>query len=89
MLVPSAQQGAVMKQTGEYAGVVLDGIDPVKIAEGFGVDGMHVQDEARLAQAISPRARCRRGRRTSICSERAPATGSARRGTRCSAIPSC
>ena len=44
--------GGVMKQTGEYAGVVLDDIDPVKIAEGFGVDGMHVQDEARLAQAI-------------------------------------
>ena len=42
----------VMKETGEYAGVVLDGIDPVKLAEGFGVDGMHVQDESRLAAAI-------------------------------------
>ena len=28
-----------MKETGEYPGVVLDGIDPVKIAEGFGVEG--------------------------------------------------
>ncbi len=42
----------VMKETGEYAGVVLDGIDPVKLADGFGVDGMHVQDESRLAAAI-------------------------------------
>ncbi len=42
----------VMKETGEYAGVVLDGIDPVKLAAGFGVDGMHVQDESRLAAAI-------------------------------------
>ena len=42
-----------MKQTGEYAGVVLDGIHPVKIAEGFGVEGMHVNDESRLTEAIS------------------------------------
>ena len=38
----------VMKETGEYAGVVLDGIDPVKLAEGVGVEGMHVQEESRL-----------------------------------------
>jgi thiamine pyrophosphate-dependent acetolactate synthase large subunit-like protein len=42
-----------MKETGEYAGVVLDGIDPVKLAEGFDVDGMHVQEESRLAAAIN------------------------------------
>ena len=41
-----------MKETGEYAGVVLDGIDPVKLAEGVGVEGMHVQEESRLAAAI-------------------------------------
>ena len=41
-----------MKETGEYAGVVLDGIDPVKIAEGFGVEAMRVEDEALLAAAI-------------------------------------
>ena len=41
-----------MKKTGEYAGVVLDGIDPVKIAEGFGVEAMRVEDEALLAGAI-------------------------------------
>ena len=45
--------GGQMKQTGEYAGVVLDGIDPVKIAEGFGVEGMHVQDESKAAEAIA------------------------------------
>ncbi len=42
----------VMKTSGEYAGVVLDGIDPVKIAEGFGVEAMAVRDEARLDDAI-------------------------------------
>ena len=47
-----ARANGVMKETGEYAGVVLDGIDPVKLAEGFGMDGMHVQDESRLAAAI-------------------------------------
>ena len=42
-----------MKKTGEYAGVVLDNIDPVKIAEGFGVEGMHVRDEDRVSAAIA------------------------------------
>ena len=42
----------MMKRTGEYAGVVLDGIDPVKLAEGFGVEGEHVQDETRLSEAV-------------------------------------
>ena len=40
-------------ETGEYAGVVLDGADPVKLAGGFGVDGMHVQDESHLPDAIA------------------------------------
>ena len=44
--------GGHMRQTGEYDGVVLDNIDPVKVAEGFGVEGMHVQDEARVEEAI-------------------------------------
>ncbi len=43
---------ATMKSTGEYAGVALDSIDPVKIADGFGVEGRHVRDEASLADAI-------------------------------------
>ena len=43
---------ADMKRTGEYRGVVLDNIDPVKLAEGFGVEGMHATDESNIADAI-------------------------------------
>ena len=43
---------ATMKQTGDYAGVVLDGIDPMRIAEGFGVEGMRVEEETQVADAI-------------------------------------
>ena len=42
-----------MKQTGEYAGVVLDKMEPVKIAEGFGMEGLFVDEEARLKDAIA------------------------------------
>ena len=41
-----------MTRTGEYAGVVLDGVDPSKIAEGFGVESMTVSDEAAVGRAI-------------------------------------
>ena len=41
-----------MDRTGDYAGVVLDRIEPVTIAEGFGVEGEQVQDEARLSEAV-------------------------------------
>ena len=44
--------GGTMHKSGEYAGVVLDQIDPVKIAEGYGVEGMHVQDESKLEEAM-------------------------------------
>ena len=44
--------GGSMRKTGEYAGVVLDNIDIVKIAEAYGVDGMHVQEESDLADAM-------------------------------------
>ena len=43
---------ANMKQTGDYRGVVLDNVDPVKLGEGFGVEGMHVTDESSIADAI-------------------------------------
>lgn len=42
----------IMKNTGEYAGVVLDRTDPVKIANGFGIEGMHVEEESQLAGAL-------------------------------------
>ena len=41
-----------MNDTGVYAGVVLDGIDPVKIAEGFGVEAAHLEDESKVDEAI-------------------------------------
>ena len=41
-----------MKQSGEYRGVVLDNIDPVKLADSFGVEGMHVYEESRVSDAI-------------------------------------
>jgi benzoylformate decarboxylase len=45
--------GGTMKQTGGYAGVALENIDPVKISEGFGVEARHVDDEAGVATAIA------------------------------------
>ncbi len=47
-----ANANANMKETGEYRGVVLDGIDPVKLAEGFGVEAMDATDEATISEAI-------------------------------------
>ena len=47
-----ANANANMKETGEYRGVVLDNIDPVKLAEGFGVEAMDATDEATIAEAI-------------------------------------
>jgi thiamine pyrophosphate-dependent acetolactate synthase large subunit-like protein len=41
-----------MKKSGGYEGVVLDAIDPVKLAEAYGVEGIHVQDEDQVAPAI-------------------------------------
>ena len=47
-----ANADADMRETGEYRGVVLDGIDPVKLAEGFGVEAMDATDEANISDAI-------------------------------------
>lgn len=47
-----ANANANMRQTGEYRGVVLDNIDPVKLAEGFGVEAMDATDEATIPAAI-------------------------------------
>ena len=47
-----AATGGQMKQTGEYAGLALQGIDPAKLAEGFGVQSMTVADESTVADAI-------------------------------------
>jgi thiamine pyrophosphate-dependent acetolactate synthase large subunit-like protein len=42
-----------MKRANEYAGVVLDGIDPVQIAAAYGVEGLRVQEESRLEEALT------------------------------------
>ena len=47
-----ANANANMRETGEYRGVVLDGIDPVKLAEGFGVEAMDATDEVTISDAI-------------------------------------
>ena len=46
------QSGGRMADTGNYQGVVLDGIDPVKIADAFGMDGERVDDEEKLNESI-------------------------------------
>ena len=43
---------ADMKRTGEYRGVVLDNIDPVKLSESFGVEALDATDESSIANAI-------------------------------------
>jgi len=43
---------AGLKRTGEYRGVVLDNIDPVKLSESFGVEAMDATDESSIARAI-------------------------------------
>ena len=41
-----------MVRSAEYAGVVLDRIDLVKVAEGYGVEGREVREEADLQEAL-------------------------------------
>ena len=47
-----SRAGGAMSRGGEYAGVRLDGIDPVSISQGFGVEAERVDDEAAVADAI-------------------------------------
>jgi benzoylformate decarboxylase len=53
-IVAGAFAGAdgVMKDTGVYAGVVLDGADIVQLAGSFGVEGRSVDDESKVAEAV-------------------------------------
>ena len=41
-----------MSDTGKYGGVVLEGMDPVKIAEAFGLEAESVDDESKVADAV-------------------------------------
>ncbi|MCI0776468.1 MAG: thiamine pyrophosphate-binding protein, partial [Chloroflexi bacterium] len=47
-----AGAGGVMKDTGEYAGVVLDGADIVQLAGAFGVEGRKISDESQIVAAV-------------------------------------
>lgn len=41
-----------MHSSGDYAGVVLDGADIVKLSESFGVEGIRVENEASVADVV-------------------------------------
>ena len=43
----------VMKDTGEYSGVVLDGVDIVQLASSFGVEGRRIDDEREVEKVVS------------------------------------
>ena len=47
-----AKSGGSMSDKGRYEGVVLDGINPVKIAEAFGMEAETVENEDILAEKI-------------------------------------
>ena len=46
------KSGSRMADTGRDEGVVLDGIDPVKIAEAFGLEGERVENEGTLNEVM-------------------------------------
>jgi benzoylformate decarboxylase len=46
------EAGGPMAKTGKYAGVVLDGVDPLKVADAFGVEGSRVTDERKVGPEI-------------------------------------
>lgn len=54
-IVAGAFGGAngVMKDTGEYSGVVLDGVDIVQLASSFGVEGRRIDDEREVEKVVS------------------------------------
>ena len=45
--------GGIMSDSGEYEGVALEKVDPVRIAEGYGVEGRHIKNESDVEAAIS------------------------------------
>ena len=44
---------ANMKDTGDYGGVALTGMDPTKIAEGFGMEATDLTDESKISETIA------------------------------------
>lgn len=47
-----AAAGGQMRETGRYAGVGLEGIDPLGLARAYGLEGERVDDESKVAEAI-------------------------------------
>ena len=45
--------GGNMRETGDYGGVALTGMDPTKIAEGFGMEATDLTDESRITETIA------------------------------------
>ncbi len=45
--------GGIMSDSEEYEGVALEKVDPVTIAEGYGVEGRHIKNESDVEAAIS------------------------------------
>jgi len=45
--------GGNMRETGDYGGVALTGMNPTKIAEGFGMEATDLTDESRIAETIA------------------------------------
>ncbi len=45
--------GGEMKATGNYAGVVLTGMNPTKIAEAFGMEATDLTDESKIDETIA------------------------------------
>ena len=46
------EAGGQMHTSGEYSGVALPGIDPVKIADAYGVEGLRIDDDDQVADQI-------------------------------------
>ncbi len=42
-----------MKESGDYGGVALTGMDPTKIAEGFGMEATDLEDESKIGETIA------------------------------------
>lgn len=45
--------GGNMRETGDYGGVALTGMDPTKIAEGFGMEATDLTDESKITETIA------------------------------------
>ena len=42
-----------MRESGDYGGVALTGMDPTRIAEGFGMEAVDLTDESKANETIA------------------------------------